>query len=118
MDVNIKKTSRIVLTQLRNSLFSSTQKFSGTLPDFSVDVSEIKLPENTVISIGPIIYYLWQKNYIEISGRGVIITPKGIESLEPFLRRKSEQILLVLFSGSFGIIGTIIGLILGRLIGK
>lgn len=118
MDVNIDKLSRIVLIQLRDSLLSSTQRLSDALPDFSVDVSEIKLPENTGISIGPIIYYLWQKNYIEISGRGVVITPRGIESLEPFFRRRSEQKLLLVFSGSLGILGTIIGLILGKLMGK
>lgn len=107
---------RQILLQLRDILTSASQRISSELPDYSTDVGDLSEPKENNIGLGPAIYYLYRKGYVDVNDRRIQITPAGLDSLDSYWVRHRDQLLMVLISGTIGILGTIVGVLLGVLI--
>lgn len=107
-----------ILSKLKIYFLDNTKKISSTIPDLSVDISELKIKEEHEKFIGPSIYYLHQKGFITLNNRRITITTKGIEELEPFYIKNKSQILMIVLSSFLGVFGTIIGVVLTLIFSK
>jgi len=114
----LNKTNREILLELKNHYLNNTKRISDVIPDLSVDVSELDISEDGKKFLGPSLFYLFQKGFIDLRNRRVTITPKGIEELEPFFLKYKVQVSLAIFSGLLGILGTIVGVVLTLIFSK
>ncbi len=115
---SLYKTNREILLELKKHYLSNTKRFANTIPDLSIDISQMNVSDNCKKLLGPSLIYLYQKGFIGLANRRVTITPKGIEELEPILFRYRHQFFLAVFSGLLGILGTIIGVVLTLIYSK
>lgn len=109
---SISKVNHEILSQLKIHFLNNTKQISSTLPDLSIDISELDFKEEYKRLIGPSIYFLYKKGFIILKNRRVTIAPQGIEELEPFYMKNKNHILLIVLSGILGILGTIIGVVI------
>ncbi len=115
---SLDKTNREILGGLKNHYLNNAKRISDAIPDLSVDVSQLDISEDGKKLLGPSLFYLFQKGFVDLRNRRVTITPKGIEELEPFFLKYRVQISLAIFSGLWGILGTIVGVALALIFSK
>lgn len=115
---SLYKSNREILVDLKNHYLNNTKRISETIPDLSIDISQMNISENCKKLLGPSLFYLFQKGFIDLTNRRVTITPKGIEELEPFFLKYKLQVSLAIFSGLLGILGTITGVVLTLIYSK
>ncbi len=118
MKKSFSKVNQAILLELKKHYWNNTKRIIDTVPDLSIDISELSIKEEYKKLLGPSIYFLCQKGFIDLKNRRITITPQGIEELEPFYIRNKQQIIFVMLSGLLGIFGTIIGVVLTLIIAK
>nr|NQU94408.1 hypothetical protein [Bacteroidota bacterium] len=109
---SLSKVNYEILSKLKIHFLNNAKQISSTLPDLSIDISELDVTGEHEKFIGPSIFFLYQKGFIILNNRRITITPQGIEELEPFYMKNKNQIIIIVLSGFLGILGTIIGVIL------
>ena len=115
---SLDKINREILLELKRHYLNNTKRIADTVPDLSIDISQLDITEESKKFLGPSVYYLHQKRYVDLKNRRVTITPEGLEELEPFFVKNKIQVFLTIFAGFLGILGTIVGVVLTLIFSK